>query len=64
MYDYLLFIGSLSLSFNFMPQVLKIIYIKTAKDISYITLIITLFGVSCVMLYGIKRKYYLCGCLL
>ena len=55
-YDYLLLIGSLMLSLNFIPQVFKIIQRKTAKDISYLTLIITLFGVLCIISYGIKRR--------
>lgn len=46
-------------SFAFIPQVLKMYSTKSAKDVSFVTLIQLSFGVSLWILYGIYLKDYI-----
>lgn len=52
-FQLIMFISSIVLSVQFVPQNYKIYRNKSAKDISYITLTITLSGISGVIAYGV-----------
>lgn len=52
-YNILLLIGSLLLSIQMVPQILHIYKNKSAKDFSYGTIIIVLFGLSTIFIYGL-----------
>ena len=52
-YQYLMLVSSFVLSIQLVPQNYKIYQNKSAKDISYITIAITLSGISGIMTYGI-----------
>ena len=55
-YQYLMLFASIVLSVQLLPQNYKIYKKKSAKDISYITIFITLFGVTGIILYGVHMK--------
>lgn len=51
-FNLLAYVGGLILSSQMIPQILKIIQHKSAKDISYIFLILNLIGLSFICTYG------------
>jgi len=51
-YSVLLLIGSLILSVQMVPQIYRIYVLKSARDFSYGTIFIVLFGVSTIVVYG------------
>jgi len=52
-YQYVMFISSVVLSVQLVPQNYKIYKSKSAKDISYVTIMITLSGISGIISYGV-----------
>jgi len=52
-YQSLMFLGSIFLSIQLFPQNYKIYKSKSARDISYITIFITLFGITTIIIYGL-----------
>ena len=55
-FQFIMLISSLVLSIQLVPQNYKIYKSKSAKDISYITIGITLSGISGIMTYGIHEE--------
>ena len=55
-FQFIMFVASLVLSIQLVPQNYKIYKSKSAKDISYITIGITLSGISGIMTYGIHEE--------
>ena len=55
-FQFIMLISSLVLSIQLVPQNYKIYKSKSAKDISYITICITLSGISGIMTYGIHEE--------
>lgn len=55
-YQYIMFIASITLAIQLLPQNYKIYKSKSAKDISYIAIFITLLGVTGIILYGLHMK--------
>lgn len=52
-YSALLLIGSMLLSVQMVPQIYHIYTLKSARDISYGTIFIVLFGVTTIVIYGL-----------
>ena len=57
-YNILLFIGSMLIALNTLPQIYKIYKRKSAKDLSYISCFIYIFGLITVILYGLHNKVH------
>jgi uncharacterized protein with PQ loop repeat len=55
-YQYIMFIASVMLSIQLLPQNYKIYKNKSAKEISYISIMITLLGVFGIILYGVHNE--------
>ena len=55
-FQFIMLVSSLVLSIQLIPQNYKIYKSKSAKDISYITIGITLSGISGIMTYGIHEE--------
>ncbi len=55
-FQFIMLVSSLILSIQLIPQNYKIYKNKRAKDISYITVCITLSGISGIMAYGIHHR--------
>jgi len=56
-FQLIMLVSSVLLSMQLIPQVYKIYKNKSAKDISYISIIITLIGLSGIITYGIHMNF-------
>ena len=55
-FQFIMLVSSLALAIQLIPQNYKIYKSKSAKDISYITIGITLSGISGIMTYGVHEE--------